>query len=174
MAEKVYDLDINSEAFNAFKLDFNAILKALLHAMSKNGAENGEIAVSLKVNIEEKDVIDRGYQRAANVPSFDHKITSKMQFKNEKKGSLSGNFELVYDEEKNEWCIKEIRDDQISFFDDGSEAQECVDAGEIIDVECSESDDDKSLEGPDRLMLGVSEDPDDFDTSDISEDDLPY
>ena len=109
MAEKVYDLDINSEAFNAFKLDFNAILKALLHAMSKNGAENGEIAVSLKVNIEEKDVIDRGYQRAANVPSFDHKITSKMQFKNEKKGSLSGNFELVYDEEKNEWCIKEIR-----------------------------------------------------------------
>ena len=172
MKEKVYDLDINSEAFNAFKLDFNAILKALLHAMQKNGAENGEISVSLKVNIEEKDVMDRGYQRAANVPSFDHKITSKMQFKNEKKGSLSGNYELIYDEDKKEWCIKEIRDDQISFFDDGSCAEECIDTGEIIDVEVD--DEGNAIEGKERLMLGVSDEDDDLDTSDLSEDDIPY
>lgn len=129
---KTFDLDLNSDAFNAFKTDFNAMLKAILSGMEKNESENGEISVTMKIGLEERDIIDRGYSRRTMVPSFSHKVVSKMQFKAEKKGSLSGNFELKFDEKSGKYYLVEISDGQTSFFDDGSVADEIYDMDNVL------------------------------------------
>lgn len=135
MTNKIYDLDLNSETFNAFKADFNSMLKAILSGMEKNEAENGEITVTMKVGLEEREIVDRGYSKLAMIPTFNHKIVTKMQFKNEKKGSLSGNYELKFDKKNGKYYLEEIQDGQTSFFDDGSDAEEVYDMEETVDEE---------------------------------------
>lgn len=199
---KTFDLDLNSDAFNAFKADFNSVLKAILSGMEKNEAENGEISVTMKVGLEERDVVDRGYSRRAMVPSFSHKVVSKVQFKSEKKGSLSGNYEIKYDKKSGKYYLKEISDGQTSFFDDGSTAEETHNMDEVIDVESSDvnesaltnkqplfletSSDDESEEDEDSEDKEYDEnydgigydiedaDPEDFDIDSIDPDDVLY
>lgn len=132
---KIFDLDLNSDAFNAFKSDFNTMLKAILSGMEKNEAENGEITVTMKVQLEEREIVDRGYARVTKVPSFSHKVVSKMQFKTEKKGALSGNFELRFDEVTGKYQLVAIDDGQMSLFDDGSTAEVVHDMDNVVDVE---------------------------------------
>lgn len=173
---KVFDLDLNSDAFNSFKSDFNTMLKAILSGMEKNEAENGEISVTMKIGLEERDIVDRGYSRRTKVPSFSHKVVSKMQFKTEKKGALSGNFELKFDEKTGKYLLVAIDDGQTSLFDDGSTAEEVHDMSKVIDVEPhiellaieehNEEDDDDEYRFNDQSN---EESPDV-----ISDDDLPY
>lgn len=154
---KTFDLDLNSDAFNAFKADFNAMLKAILSGMEKNEAENGEISVTMKIGLEERDVIDRGYQRRTMVPSFSHKVVSKMQFKTEKKGALSGNFELKFDKKTGKYYLEEISDGQTSFFDDGATAEEVHDMDRVVDAQFVDVDN-PALTGSAVPLLETSSD----------------
>lgn len=189
---KTFDLDLNSDAFNAFKADFNTMLKAILSGMEKNEAENGEISVSMKIGLEERDIVDRGYSRRTMVPSFRHKVVSKMQFKNEKKGALSGNFELKFDKKSGKYYLVEISDGQTSFFDDGSTAEEVHDMDKFIEAEFTDVDEreplflemsnetekDEEESEDDDFSDGVEynddEDPDDFDIDSINPDDVAF
>lgn len=165
---KTFDLDLNSEAFNAFKADFNAMLKAILSGMEKNEAENGEINVTMKIGLEERDIVDRGYTRSAMVPSFSHKVVSKMQFKNEKKGSLTGNFVLKFDKKSGKYYLEEVQDGQTSFFDDGSTAEEVHDMGEVIDAEFTDVQT-SELHGSNVPLLEVSNEEDEFEDGEEDE-----
>lgn len=192
---KTFDLDLNSEAFNAFKTDFNTMLKGILSEMEKNESDSGEISVTMKIGLEEREIVDRGYTRTAMVPSFSHKVVSKMQFKNEKKGSLTGNFVLKFDSKTGKYYLEEVNDGQTTFFDDGSVAEEVHDMGEVIDVSFEEDEEeDKSLPGSSTLLIedkdpdsgddfdGVEYDEeehdddngDGIDIDDIDEDDVPF
>lgn len=166
---KIFDLDLNSDAFNAFKSDFNTMLKAILSGMEKNEAENGEISVTMKINLEEREVVDRGYARSTMVPSFSHKVVSKMQFKNEKKGALSGNFELRFDESTGKYQLVAIDDEQMSLFDDGSTAEEVHDMDNVIDIEATSEQ--KQLEGSAPLYLEAGSSDDDNEYPDEEDDD---
>lgn len=55
--------------------------------------------------------------RSIKKPRFDHKISSVMQIKNEESGSLKGEYELVWDDDLQDWIMKPIDNGQQTIFD---------------------------------------------------------
>jgi len=118
----VYPLTLSSDAFNALKSDFDQMLRQILLSMESKEAEEGSITVKLGISLMRDQIPDLSIsaydaQRDIIKPKFDHKITSTIQYKSEKSGTLSGNYELVWDKSINEWTMRPIDNGQTSLFD---------------------------------------------------------
>ena len=121
--QNVLALNINSEAFNAMKEDFNKILKRTLSNMEMKDSDAAEMTVKLKITLTKDEAPDFdivAYQATREVikPSFTHKVSSVMQIKDEESGFLKGDYELVWDKELGDYVMKPIENSQRSFFDD--------------------------------------------------------
>lgn len=126
---KQFELSLDSDAFNALKSDFNQMLKKTLHNMQEKGSENAELKISMKIHFckgEEPDirVDDFNGTRELIIPTFDHKVSSVLQIKDECIGSLGGNkYELVINPITKNFVIREIvNPQQVTLFDDWEEA----------------------------------------------------
>ena len=116
------ELTLNSSTFAALKADFDQVLKKTLRNMQEKGSEAAEVKVSLKISFvkdEKSDIqiADLDGRREIIIPKFDHKVSSVLQIKDEYSGTLGGNFELVYDEVRKEWVMREIINPQTSLDD---------------------------------------------------------
>ncbi len=116
------ELTLNSSTFAALKADFDQVLKNTLRNMQEKGSEAAEVKVSLKISVvkDEKSYIqiaDFDDRREIIIPKFDHKVSSVLQIKDEASGTLGGNFELVYDEVRKDWVMREIINPQTSLGD---------------------------------------------------------
>ena len=116
------ELTLNSSTFAALKADFDQVLKNTLRNMQEKGSEAAEVKVSLKISFvkDEKSYIqiaDLDDRREIIIPKFDHKVSSVLQIKDEASGTLGGNFELVYDEVRKDWVMREIIIPQTSLGD---------------------------------------------------------
>ena len=141
MNNEALTLNLNSEAFSSMKDDFNRVLKKTLANMQSKEGEVAEITMKLKITLEEDDVPDiyceEGTGRRSIVkPIFNHKVSSVMQIKEEESGSMKGNYEIVYDTDKDEYIMRPIDDGQVTFADsmftdDAGEPQE----GTFTDVD---------------------------------------
>lgn len=80
-------------------------------------------------------------------PTFKHEISSAMQIKDKKAGSLSGNYELVWDALSDKYVMRSIDDGQVSLFDDNEE--KIIQMPQRTDEEHAD-DDDYSYEEPDE------------------------
>ena len=113
-----WELNLKGDAFNAMKDDFDKVMKRTLSNMEKKGSEDAEITVKLKINLTKNESgIENGEKKYTTIPNFGHKVSSVMQIKDEFSGSLGGNYELVWCDDRQEWIMREIRDGQSSFFD---------------------------------------------------------
>lgn len=129
-----WEMNLKSDAFNSMKDDFNKVIKRTLLNMENKDSEDAEITVKLKINLTKNEAgIENGEKKYTTIPRFSHKVSSVMQIKDELSGSLGGNYELVWCEERQEWIMKEIRDGQSSFFDADYEY-------DIVDIEPEECD----------------------------------
>ncbi len=116
------ELTLNSGTFAVLKADFDNALQKTLHNMQQKGSEAAEVKVSLKISFvkDEKSDIkidDLDGRREIIIPKFDHKVSSVLQIKDEASGTLGGNFELVYDEVRKDWVMREIVSPQTSLGD---------------------------------------------------------
>ena len=119
---KQYELTLNSETFAALKADFDLVLKKTLSNMQKKGSDSAEVEVSLKIALskaEDSDIKinDLDGMREVLIPRFDHKVASVLQIKDEASGTLGGNFELVFDDERKDYVMREIVSPQTSLED---------------------------------------------------------
>lgn len=119
---KQYELTLNSETFAALKADFDLVLKKTLSNMQKKGSDSAEVKVSLKIALSKAEdsnikINDLDGMREVLIPRFDHKVASVLQIKDEASGTLSGNFELVFDENRKSWIMREIIGPQTSLED---------------------------------------------------------
>ena len=119
---KQYELTLNSETFAALKADFDLVLKKTLSNMQKKGSDSAEVKVSLKIALSKTEdsnikVNDLDGMREVLIPRFDHKVASVLQIKDEASGTLGGNFELVFDENRKSWIMREIIGPQTSLED---------------------------------------------------------
>lgn len=135
----ILELNINSNAFENMKEDFNAVLKRTLANMQQKGSNEAALTLKLSISLDESEVRDFDSQepnayRRVYKPGFDHKISSVMQIKTEKSGSFNGEYELVWDEDLEDFVMKPINNGQPSFFDEDYAASVSVDATEV-DVE---------------------------------------
>ena len=81
--------------------------------MQKKGSDSAEVKVSLKIALSKAEdsnikINDLDGMREVLIPRFDHKVASVLQIKDEASGTLGGNFELVFDENRKSWIMREI------------------------------------------------------------------
>ena len=116
------ELTLNSSTFVALKADFDNALQKTLRNMQQKGSEAAEVKVSLKISFIKGVISDilldnpEG-QREMIIPQFDHKVSSVLQIKDEASGRLGGEFELVYDEARKDYVMREIVSPQTSLDD---------------------------------------------------------
>lgn len=115
-----YKLSIDGEAFSSMREDFNKILKRTVNNMEMKGSNNAEVTVKLKIELvpdflPPQSSAEEG--RAILKPKFEHKVSSVMNTKFEESGSLKGDYELVWDEEAQDYIARPIGYQQTSMFD---------------------------------------------------------
>lgn len=123
MGGKKFPLTIESDTLNAFKSDFNQMLRKLLSTMEQQEAEEGTLNAKIVVKLmkdQTRDYQANGYDgtREITTPTFSHKVGIATQFKDEKSGTLGGNYEMVWDKELMAYVMVEIDNGQTSIWDE--------------------------------------------------------
>lgn len=116
-----YKLNISSEAFKSMRDDFDRLLKKTLFNMNDKGSNTAELTVKLRVDlVPQQTVSEDGEGRKVRDylnPKFTHKINSVMTTKLEESGAFTGEYELVYDADLQDYVAKPVGAQQASFFD---------------------------------------------------------
>lgn len=116
-------LSLKSDTFNALCSDFDQILRSTLNGMEETEQDVAEINVKVKITLTPDSAPDfsvaGGQQtRAITKPKFDHTVSAVIQKKEKKTGTLSGNYELVWDREICKYVMRPIDNGQVSLFED--------------------------------------------------------
>lgn len=119
------ELSLNGDTFAALKEDFDSILAQTLGNMESKGADEAVITLKLSVSLEKQSFVRNEEPEELTKPSFKHDISSVMQVKNKKSGSLSGDYELVWDEDEKKYVMRKITNGQLTLFDvEGNEIEQ--------------------------------------------------
>lgn len=146
-------LSLKSNTFNALCSDFDQVLRATLQGMSDTSQDVAEVNVKVKVTLTPDSAPDftvAGGQQTRSItkPKFDHTVTAVIQRKEKKTGTLSGNYELVWDRETCTFVMRPIDDGQSSLFDVGKNSAGTYDPpalpGNVMDAELTEVKDGES------------------------------
>lgn len=153
MNENVLVLTLDSNAFAKMKEDFNNVLKKTLGNMRIKESNDATLTLKLNISLTETEAPDFdsanvNAMRKIHKPRFDHKISSVMQIKNEESGSLKGEYELVWDEDLEDWIMKPIDNGQRSLFDDD------VIYADVVEVDVEEEGTDVAALPPAKKLLG--------------------
>jgi len=119
---KEFALTLESNTFNALKVDFDNVLKKTLSNMQEKGSEAAEVKLNLKISFEKGEqsdiqINDLDGKREVIIPRFDHKVSSVLQIKDEASGTLGGGYELLFDKVRREYVMREIISPQTSLDD---------------------------------------------------------
>lgn len=128
-------LSLNGNTFAGMKEDFDAILGRTIGNMESKGADEATITLKLNISLvkEETTPLDADEEKKEIVrPDFKHVISSVMQVKAKKTGALSGDYELVFDEDEDKYVMRKIEDGQLSIFDSVYENEDEVDDSEAV------------------------------------------
>lgn len=118
------ELSLNGDTFAALKEDFDSILAQTLGNMESKGADEAVITLKLGITLEKQSFVRNEEPEELTKPSFKHDINSVMQVKNKKSGSLSGDYELVWDDDEKKYVMRKITNGQLTLFDEDGEAVE--------------------------------------------------
>lgn len=163
---KKYPLSLNGDTFNGFKADFDQMLRQLLTEMEKRESEEATISIKMVVSLakdQERDFEANGYDAMKDVvkPSFKHEISTVMQVKNKKSGSLGGNMKMVWDRDLCQYVMQEIDNGQTSLFNEGQQPEDedagglperearALPPGEVIEDDYEVIDEPEAQEGQD-------------------------
>lgn len=132
--QNVMPLSLNGDTFNAMKSDFDIILRKTISNMELKGADTAELNIKLKVSLEKDQTRDfdaayDGAMRDIIKPKFDHTVQSVLQIKDKKDGTLSGNYELVWDPDEQKYVMREITNGQTTLFDKTADGSTIIDVG---------------------------------------------
>lgn len=166
-------ISIDGELLASLRTDIDTMIGRTLKTMAMT--RNGEATVTCKIKItldEEVIPVQDGVRNAVR-PTFEHDVQSVVQTKDKTSGTMSGDYELVYDTESDQWVVKSTRQ-QMSMFDTDAQADattyDVVDATENIEsVRClpaGEGDDDCPEDDVPDNDVGEIDDDDDFQPDD--------
>lgn len=138
-------LSLKSDTFKAMKEDFDAVLARTIGNMQMRGTDNATITLKLGISISAErgrdwSSVEEGATRQFQRPSFKHEISSIMQVKDKKTGGLTGDMELVYDVDNDEWVLRKLEDAQTSIFDDESPVYADAEVSDVNEVKALPSD----------------------------------
>ena len=108
-------LSLSSDTLNAFKTDFDSILRQTIDKMLDNNETEG--SVSAKITIFLEDVVDdegEAYTR----PILKHDVKSVVQAKSSAQGALLGDYALEWNPKLCQYVLTPSDQRQLSMFDD--------------------------------------------------------
>lgn len=145
MIAKKLPLTLDSDAFNAFKTDFNQMLRKLLLTMETQESEEGKLAVAMTVKLDKghaRDYQANGHDATRDIvtPTFSHKVSIALSFKDDKSGLLKGDYEMHWDKELGAYVIEEIDNGQTSFFDEDQSKGDQTEESEETEDEASDDE----------------------------------
>lgn len=146
-----YPLSLNGETFNSMKTDFDMLLRKLLNEMERREEEDATINIKINVHMEKDQARDfqaNGYDAMRDIikPTFKHEISTVLQVKDKKNGTLGGNLEMVWDRGLREYVLRDIDNGQISFAD--GEKPNAQSGSNVIDVKfCEVKEEQPALQG---------------------------
>lgn len=111
-------LSLKSDTFSALKEDFDSILAKTIGNMEMKGAEDATITLKLGVSLEKSSISGPNGIQNITKPSFKHDISSVMQVKDKKSGALTGDFELVWDQDEGKYVMRRIDNGQTTLYQD--------------------------------------------------------
>ncbi len=160
-AQNIYPLSLNGDTFNALKSDYDSMLRQTLTKMEDLKVEDATITIKVGVMLEKDQVRDfqaNGYDAMRDIvkPTFKHEISTVMQVKDKKSGSLGGSMELVWDKELCQYVIRPIDNGQTTLFDQPSEG-----SGAVVDAEYTVVDDPPALPAGAAALPAPQEEPED-------------
>lgn len=120
-AKNTMQLSLNSDTFESMKEDFDTILLRTIDNMESRGADEATITLKLGISFEkepQKFSDTEEDEKEIIKPTFKHDVSTVIQVKGKKSGSLSGDYELVWDEEEKKHVLVRISDNQMSLFDE--------------------------------------------------------
>lgn len=123
MQDFVKKLDFDSDTFENIKKDMNFILQRLICNMQEKECSEGSITLKLDVEFSREYIPNfnpdvSGESRQMTKPKFTHKVTSQMQVKGEKKGSLDIEMELFFNQATGQYELRPVADtSQKTIFD---------------------------------------------------------
>lgn len=125
-AQNIYPLSLNGDTFNALKSDYDSMLRQTLTKMEDLKVEDATITIKVAVSLEKDQARDfqaNGYDAMRDIvkPTFKHEISTVMQVKDKKSGSLGGTMEMVWDQELGQYVMRPIDNGQVSMFDESDE-----------------------------------------------------
>lgn len=158
-AQNIYPLSLNGDTFNALKSDYDAMLRQTLTKMEDLKVEDATITVKVAVTLEKDQARDfqaNGCDAMRDIvkPTFKHEISTVMQVKDKKSGSLGGTMELVWDQELGQYVMRPIDNGQTTLFDQPGEG-----SGPIMDAEYTVVDDPPALPAGTAALPAPQEEP---------------
>lgn len=88
---KIKPVNLESDTFSTMKQDVTDYLNLLLRLMQRYGEEKATLTLKMTVSLTEQE-LDNGNK--GTIPSFEHKVTTSVQRKDETKGRLPGEYIL--------------------------------------------------------------------------------
>ena len=158
-AQNIYPLSLNGDTFNALKSDYDAMLRQTLMKMEDLKVEDATITVKVAVSLEKDQARDfqaNGYDAMRDIvkPTFKHEISTVMQVKDKKSGSLGGTMEMVWDQELGQYVMRPIDNGQTTLFDQSGEG-----SGPIMDADYTVVDDPPALPAGTAALPAPQEEP---------------
>ena len=107
------DLTMEGEPFDELRRNFNIIIQRLIKNMSDTESDEAKISIAIDVKLdtefipEYKDGKQNG-GRDIKKPTFKHKVTSSMTFKDEESGVRNTEMEVVWDDEQHMYALKPV------------------------------------------------------------------
>ncbi len=91
---QIKPITMASDTFDQLKNDMTNSLNRLLRNMQDYGADKASMTVKLTVSLTDQE-LDNGEQ--GTIPTFEHKVSSSVQIKDETDGKLGGEYTLEDD-----------------------------------------------------------------------------
>lgn len=121
--EDYRELKIEAETFEKMRNDANYILQRALGAMKEKESMEGKVTIALDIKMVPEYIANydpniEGKTRKILKPKFEHKVTSAINIKNEKKGNIEPEMAMVWDEESQSYVLAYVNNtEQRSMFD---------------------------------------------------------
>ena len=130
-SQNIYPLSLNGDTFSALKSDYDSMLRHTISKMEDLRVEDATITIKVGVTLEKDQARDfqaNGYDAMRDIvkPTFKHEISTVMQIKNKKSGTLGGSMEMVWDKELCQYVMRDIDNGQTTLFD--QDGKQVVDA----------------------------------------------
>lgn len=170
-------LSLKSDTFKVLKEDFDAVLARTIGNMQMRGADNATITLKLDISISKENCRDwssqeEGAMRQFQRPSFKHNISSVMQVKDKMTGALTGDMELVYDVDNDEWVLRKLEDAQRSIFDDEPVYAD-AEVSDVVEAKALPGDVEEQADAEEAEIINHSE-TEEMDAESPSDENIPF